>query len=491
MMQAQQIPFGEWLPDLPEHENPGALIARNVIPQIKSYRALNSLSSFTDALANVCLGTFWAQGADGSVFNFAGDIEALYELSGSTVWADVSGASAPYAATNWDFTKFGERVIAVNIANPQQKFDMGTDATFFDLPGSPPQAARIATVRDFIVVGDISVLGPNFIAWSGFNNSEIWDITGDLATQTDSQELFGRGGNVQRIVPGEYGVIFQENSIWRMDYKGPPVVFQLDEVERGRGTPSPGSVAWTGAIIYYYGWDGFYRFNGVSSEPISHNKVSKFMSESADTDALDSMRAAVDRRNRLVIWAYRTSPSAPINDRLIIYNWGADKWAEAHIDTETIDEFVSPGFSLDELDGPLPLGIDVDSIPVDSDQFKGGGINIAAFNSSHEAATFDGLPLAAILDTKEVSSPDNNLMFVNAVRPLIEASGSSIITVQVGTRDALQDNVNFTAARALNGKNGEANIRVNSRYQRFRVNIADGFKHGTGVKIMARQGGRR
>ena len=491
MTQAQTIPFGEWLPDLPEYENPGALIATNVIPQLQSYRGLNSLSSFTNALANVCLGTFWAQAADGTVFNFAGDINSLYRLSGGTTWVDISGASAPYTAENWDFTKFGERVIATNVADPMQKFDMGTDATFFDLAGSPPQAARIATVRDFIVVGDISSLGPNFIAWSGFNNSEIWDLTGDLSTQTDSQELFGRGGNVQRIVPGEYGIIFQENSIWRMDYVGPPVVFQLDEVERKRGTPSPNSVVWVGGLVYFYGWDGFYVFDGQRSQEISANRVSNFIGQDADTDALDTMRGAVDRRNRLIIWAYRTSTSAPINNRLIIYNWGADKWSLAEVDTQILDEFVSPGFSLDELDTPLPLGIDLDSIPVDSDQFKGGGINIQAFNDSNEAATFDGAPLTAIIDTKEISGPDNGRIYTNAVRPLIESDTNATTTVEVGSRNRLSDTPSFTLPKALNGINGEANVRVNSRYQRFRVNVSDGFTHGNGVKIQTRQAGRR
>lgn len=491
MTQPQIVPFGEWLPDLPQYENPGALIARNVIPQLKSYRGLNSLSSFSNALAGVCLGTFWAQAADGTIFNFAGDDENLYELSGADTWLNVNGPSAPYSALNWDFTKFGERVIAANIADPLQFYDMGVSAAFADLAGSPPQAARIATVRDFIVLGDISSLGPNFVAWSGFNNSEIWDVTGDLATQTDSQELFGRGGNVQRIVPGEYGVVFQENSIWRMDYVGPPVVFQFDEVETRRGTPSPNSVVWVGGLVYYYGWDGFYVFDGSRSQEISANRVSNFIGQEADTDALDSMRGTVDRRNRLIIWAYRTSASAAINNRLIIYNWGADKWSEAYVDTQVIEEFVSPGFSLDELDVPLPLGIDLESIPVDSDQFKGGGINIFAFDSNNESATFDGMPLDAIIDTKEISGQDNNRIFCNAVRPLIEAPGSSTVTVQVGNRNRLQDNTNFTLAKALNGINGEANVRVNSRYQRYRCNISGGFDHGNGVRVSLRRAGRR
>lgn len=487
---AMTVPFGEWLPDLPEHENPGALIAKNVIPQVNSYRGLNSLSSFTNALGNVCLGTFWAQDSNNVVFNFAGDNNDLYQLTGGVTWSNASGASAPYAVDNWDFTKFGDRVIAAGKAAPLQKWDLDSDSAFSDLAGSPPQASRIATVRDFVVLGDVDGRGPNFIQWSGFNNSELW--TPDLATQADFQELFGRGGKIQRIVPGEYGVIFTEQSVWRMDYVGPPVVFQIDETEVKRGTPAPNSVVWVGNYVYYYGWDGFYRFDGQRSEPISANRVANYFARNAATDALDSMRGAVDRRNRLIMWAFRTSSSAPINNRLIIYNWGADKWSFAEVETQIIDEYLSPGFSLDDLDGPLPGGIDSDSIPVDSDQFAGGNLNLQAFNSSNEAATFDGMPLQAVLDTKEISAPDNKRLMVNSVRPLVEASGSATMNVQVGTRVGLQDNVAFSAAKGTNGINGEVTLRANSRYQRYRVTVDNGFLHGNGVKVHSRtSGGRR
>lgn len=484
------IPFGEWTPDLPEYMNAGALIARNVIPQLQSYRGLNSLSSFTDALAGVCLGVFWAQDENNVVFNFAGDALALYELQGGTSWVDVSGPSAPFSASNWDFTKFGDRVIGANKADALQFWDLGASAAFADLPGSPPNAARIATVRDFVMLGDVDGLGPNFIQWSGFNNSEAW--VPSIRTQSDFQELFGRGGRVQRIVPGEYAVIFMEHSIFRADYAGPPVIFQIDEVERKRGTPAPNSVVWAGRNVFYYSWDGFYYFDGQSSTPISHNRTSNWFAGEAPADAFDSMRGAVDRLNRLVIWAYKSSTSATINDRLIIYNWGADKWAEAQIDTQIIDEFVSPGFSLDALDGPLPGGIDADSIPVDSDQFAGGGINIQAFNSSNQAATFDGAPLTSIIDTKEISGPDNSRMFTNSIRPLIESPASATITGQVGSRNRLQDNVNFSIAKALNAVNGEISVRENSRYQRYRINIDGGFDHANGVRVNSRlNGGRR
>ncbi len=486
----QPVPFGEWAPDLPEHMNPGALIAKNVIPQLQSYRGLNSLSSFTNALTGACLGAFWAQDENNVVFNFAGDVDALYQLQSGVSWTDVSRISGvDYSASSWEFTKFGNRVIAASIEADLQFWDLGSSATFEPLPGTPPKGKHIATVRDFVMLGDVDGLGPNFVQWSGYNNSELW--VSSLSTQSDFQELFGRGGKVQRIVPGEYATIFLEHSIFRADYAGPPIVFQFDEVERKRGTPAPYSVVWAGGITYYYGWDGFYAFDGVSSTPISANKVANWLAANVGTDTIESMQGAIDRLNRLVIWAFRTSSSLTFNNRLIIYNWAADKWSYAEVETEILDEFVSPGFSLDDLDGPLPAGIDTDSINIDSDQFAGGQISVQAFNTSHESATFDGTPLTATIDTKEISGPEGKRMFTNSVRPMIEANPSSVITVEIGTRNRLQDNVSFSTAKALNGINGEASVRANSRYQRFRINIDGGFSHGSGVEARFRIGGSR
>lgn len=493
MTQAQKVPFGEWLPDLPAHENPGALIALNVIPQAKSYRSLNSLLPFSSALALPAKGVFWAQDANNVIFNFAGDELSLYNLTSGITWTDISGPSAPYDAQDqWEFTKFGETILATDGSSVMQKYEMNVDATFIDQPGTPPIATRMATVRDFVMVGDIQSgvgIGPSNVQWSGFNNSELW--VPSLATQSDFQTLFGRGGRVQRIVPGEYGVIFMEQSIFRADYVGPPVIFQFDEVERKRGTPAPESVCWSGTDVYYYGWDGFYHFDGTKSTPISANRVSRWFSLNADAGVLSSMRGVVDRLNRLVIWAFKASGSSLSNDRLIIYNWAADKWSYAEIDTQLIDEYTPPGFTLDELDGPLPGGIDADSIPVDTDAFQGGNVNLQAFNTSNQSATFNGTPLAATIDTKEISGPDQARIFCNAIRPLVEGSGGSTITVQVGKRNRLQDGPTFTLAKGVNGINGMVNVRENSRYQRYRVNVSGGFLHGNGVRANLRKAGNR
>ena len=124
------IPFGDWLPDLPELSNPGALVAKNVVGYIDHYGPVRSPVSFSDALADVCLGSFWVQSRTDQVYNFAGDATSLYELNGST-WNTLSNG---YGATNWEFVKYGQRVIAAAPNTPPQFFDMDAPGGFVELP---------------------------------------------------------------------------------------------------------------------------------------------------------------------------------------------------------------------------------------------------------------------------------------------------------------------------------------------------------------------
>ncbi len=488
-----EIAFGEWLPDLPARNNPGALVARNVIPQIASYRSLPSLAAFSNALNSVCLGSTWARSAANAIFNFAGDQNNLYRLDAGTTWVQVNGPDAPYQSPTyanggtWEFTQFGNRVLATNGVAPVQQYDIGAGSAFAALGGTPPRAKHIATVRDFVFLGNTSGAsdtGPNYLQWSGFNNSELW--TPSLSTQSDFQPLFGRGGQVQRIVPGDFATIFTEQSIWRADYVGPPVVFQIDEVEPKRGTPAPNSVIWSGGRVWYYGYDDFYMFDGSTSTPMGANRIAQYFARTAAPEGLLTMRGAVDRRNQLLLWAYRSQSASPVNDRLIIYNWAADRWAEAVLDTQVLEEFVSPGSTTDS----LPILLDANPILLDSNAFVGGELNLRAFDSQNRIASFDGTPLTAVLDTKEIGDGSRRVT-MNGGRPLVEGSPSTVVTVQTGTRNTLQEQVVFAPERGVNGINGESNFRRNARYHRIRLNITGGFDHGSGFLANVRRDGKR
>lgn len=486
-----RIEFGEWLPDLPSKDNPGAIEAKNCIPQALSYRSLRSLQSFTSALTTACLGSTWARASNDSIFNFAGDENALYRLSVAT-WADVSKALG-YTAARWEFTQFGDRIIAADIADTPQYYDMNVSTLFADLPGTdgdPPSASHIDVVRDFVVLGDVDdgTRRPSRVVWSGFNNSEQW--TARSQTQAGRQDLRGRGGPIRRVVGGDIGTIFQERSITRMSYVGPPIKFRFDEVERSRGAAASQAVTWTGARAYYYSTDGFYFFDlygGTDSQGIGANRIDRWFRQNAAPSEILNMQGAIDRENSLVMWAFKSSGSSATNDRLLIYNWKANRWSYAEIEIQNFAEFASQGLTLDDLDSVLPGGIDIDSIPVDSTAFSGGSIGLLAFNNANRGATFSGPVLNVNLDTKEFGQ-EGALSFVNAVRPIVEGTG--VLSITPILRDRLIDSPAVGLPSEINDV-GFCEIRANARYHRYRLAGTNDFTHAVGVEFEPKRKGRR
>jgi hypothetical protein len=483
-----QAPLGEWLPDLPEHNNPGTLVAKNCIPQLVSYRSLRDLQSFTNALDGPCLGAAWIRDSNNVVSNFAGDMTKLYRLTSGT-WNDVSDAGG-YNSVNWQFAQFGDFILATNISNNLQIFNLLTGTNFRDTAGSPPRAARIAVVRDFVVLGDIDdgVRRPDTVRWSAFNNAE--DYEQSQITQSGSQSLRGQGGEVRQIIGGEEGTIWHENSITRMRYIGPPFIFRFDRIERSRGTAAPMSVVSNGAIAFFYAHDGFYSIalsGQQGASPIGHNRVNRWFLNEVETSEIINMRGALDRENNLAMWAFKTSGSLDNNDRLLIYNYQSDKWGYAVIETQVISEFVSQNLTLDELDPVLPGGIDVNDFSVDSTSFIGGSFRVIGFDGQNRAATFSGENLPMCIDTKEYSQ-DDTFMFITDVRPLVEADGDVNVTPIV--RDRIIDTP-VTLSPALMNDLGICDVRLRSKYVRFRLTTQADVRHANAIEFTPKARGRK
>ncbi|MEJ2116435.1 MAG: hypothetical protein P8Y36_00460 [Alphaproteobacteria bacterium] len=492
MVEPLKIELGEWLPDLPVNMNPGAVLAKNCLPLAKSYRDFPSLSAFSNALALACKGSFWARASNEVVYNFAGDGDSLYSLTGLTTWSDVSRA-AGYSTSFWDFVQFNDRVIATDGGGSDlQYYDMGTSSIFADLPGDPPKCKTLAVVRDFVVGGNWlhgSDIEPGGVFWSGFNNSELW--TPSLATQANRLYSRGAGGQVQRIVPGSVGLILREGSILPMSYVGPPTVFKLDEAIVNHGTEAPRSVCWTRDYVFYYSTEGFMQLNRKTFEltPIGAGKINNWFTGQAASDDILNMIGAVDRSRGLVFFAFRTSSASANYNRILCYNYLFARWAYAEIETQYIGEFSSAGANLDTLDAVLGSGgIDINSIPVDTDAYAGGSLSFLAFDSDNEACTFDGAALVAEVDTAEFGVPGKRAL-LSGVRPIIEGVPSLIEGATV-TRNITATNANVGTFRTMNDI-GVIDFHDNARYHRIRLRVSGGFNHIQRVECTLKVRGSR
>jgi hypothetical protein len=80
-----QIPFGEWLPDQPEHLNPGANVANNVYFARQSYKRFPSLVNYsTNDISTDSRGAGSFRDNANTVFNFVANEQTIYELTGGS-----------------------------------------------------------------------------------------------------------------------------------------------------------------------------------------------------------------------------------------------------------------------------------------------------------------------------------------------------------------------------------------------------------------------
>jgi hypothetical protein len=491
------LPIADYAPDLPPNNSSGSSAnVVNLFPRTKeSWGPVGTLSNFSsNGLASQCLGAQMAIDTGGNNYLFSGDAASLYLLApGSTAFANVSkggGYTLP-VGERWNFTQYGQRMIAAAQGEPLQSYVLNSSTLFADLAGSPPQARYIMTIRDWVMVGNTfdgtNGAQPQRVQWCAIDDPTTWPTAG---TTTEAQLLAG-----SQIIPGDQGwimgmvgnlgtadgAIFFERAIWRVVYQGSPTIFGFYPCEGVRGTPAPKSLAQLGALVYYLGEDGFYAFDGSNSTPIGVDRVDKTFWSNVNTSFLQNVIGAVDPVNRLVMWLYPSNSSpGGIPDSLIVFNWALNKWGFAQVNADYIFRAITQGYSLDSLDS---TGYTLDTLPfsLDSRVWTGGQVLMGAFTPTHKLAYFTGDPANATADTVEIEpfGSAGRRAFLTSTRPMVDGGSP---TVQIGMRNRLIDQPVFTVASAID-ENGECPVRADARYMRARIQTTGSFTNLQGIEV--------
>lgn len=509
------LEFGEYKPDLPPLLNDGLTRAEGVLPQEIGYAPINQFTNVTTtALAERPQGIFSVRDNSnvGTSYVFVGTQTNLYQLDGAS-WLDVSGTTySTDPVERWDFTQWGNEVIATNFADPIQVKSLG-GGNFANLGGSPPQARYCAVVENFLVIANINDGGtfyPQRVQWSGYNTNSSWSAS--AITQAGYNDLLNNGGWIMGIVGGDFGVIFQEFCITRMSYIGSPLIWQFDLLELSRGAFAAGGIQPIGNNIAYIAQDGFFVFDGRQSIPIGDGKVDRaFFAESGpialDRDYSDRISTAIYPNETIICWSYPSVNADPVgvSDTILFYNYGPGaktRWSvlrtnttDAEPGTTDINHYIlaaplSQGYTLDGLDAvstnidslpvPPPNDISLDS-PIWAGQQKVLGVvtqdlDLAFFNSNNY---YD-----AYFETGEYQLNPPNRTSISLVRPFINApEGASTVYVAMSGRDTENATASFSNTVAVN-TSGFANVRVNARFQRAFVKVTGGFVNAEGVDIV-------
>jgi hypothetical protein len=414
-MANQRIAFTEWTPDLAGvAEN--LSVAKNVVPTALGYNpfptAVNYSAAASENLNNVFAGRFSA-----TTTVFAGGATKLFKFDGADLSMDNVSKTGNYSSViKWNFTQFGNTIIAANNVNRLQSFTLGSSSTFDDLAANAPIAKFVTVVRDFVVAASLdSGTNSNKVQWSDINDEADW-TTG--ATSQSDYQIIADGGNITGITGGEVGLIFLERAIVRMSYIGSPLFFQFDTISRGVGCVEGSSVVQYGSMSYFLGADGFYSCDGTTVTAIGTQKVDAWFYANANPSKLNLMSSTIDPIRKIVVWEFIDNFA---QNTLLIYNWQVQKWSYCTTDVDVVASSASAGMTLEGLD--LYGNMDTLTTSLD-DQLWAGGKFLFAGARDDRIVTFTGANSTAELTTGDIGSEVTSI--VTLARPIVDNGSASV-----------------------------------------------------------------
>jgi len=423
--------------------------------------------------------------------------ENLTNVSSDTTRLTTTNFSGgtPLSGTATDFitfTQFGDYLIISNGVDAPQYYLMGTSTNFANLSaiatdGTPPIFKVSGVIRDFLVTGNI-VGATNRVQWSGINDITTWTAG---SKQADSQDLPGSGGQIVAITSGEYGYIFRQNEIVRLDYVGGSTIFRFSVVSPNRGAVYGKTVCQDNRRVFFYADDGFFEVQGDNIKPIGAEKVNRFFNIDLDKAYSDRIVAAVDPFNTLAIWLYPSADNQAnttgICDKLLIYNYVTEKWSFAKASSSTIFSQFVGAYTVETMD-LIDSSIDNINIALDTDFWLGGQRYLGAIDGDNKAAIFSGNGNEVEIETSEIELFPGLRSDITEVRPIVDATA----TVAITTRERLANSASTSSYSSM-VTSGTVPVRQSGRYIRANVKIAAGstWTHAQGVDFVASRAGQR
>ncbi len=354
-----------------------------------------------------------------------------------------------------------------------------------------PQAKFMAVVKDFVMLGNTTdgVNGKKTqrLWWGGAGNDSSWKTPGTssaLAVQSDFQDILGDFGDMTGIVtnlPYADAAVFFERAVFRVNYTGPPVIFDILPASGVRGCLYPNSITLTPVGVVYLGEDGFYLFDGLQAKSIGFQKWDRTINADVNPSLPERFVSTIDPVNKYYVAAYPQVAQTNCN-RMLFYNWmtGRMTFADA-LTIETLVTAPALGFTEETVDQGL---YNADTLPYsyDSPVWTGSGRrSIACFDATHTLNYFTGTALAPTVETQEVAPGRHRLAHIRRATPLVDGGTPSLTPV---TRNRMEDAPVLGTASAMNA-DGYCPLHVTARFHRMQITLpaAASWQHIQGVDV--------
>ncbi len=461
----------------------------NVLRAESSYIPFKALQAFTAQVGAVPLGGITIRDDDGLTHIFCGTAGKLWKLDNTTLtWEDVSKAATTYSATideRWRFKYYKPYVVAVNINDDPQYYQIGTSTDFANLPGTPPRMRQIA------VTGDrMSGVDDDTMYWCDTDDISNW------TTGTSGSQKFPDGGKLMGLTDATNPLIFQKAKIRLGTFvPGSLETFSFQTLHDQRGAAAPYSICTRGAVTFFADSGAFFMISSDGQiSPIGFEKVDRTIFGQISGVGLTRIFGEIDPFYSRVYFAIQVESTTDAFDRLLCYDWQIGEWTQIRMSLNILFPLASGtiGYTLAGLDTisatlaglPFPLGSKV---------WQGGAPVMAAFDSNGALGFFQGANAEATIVTQELGDPSAGVTRFNEVVPIVDVDDFSDLRLSVGSRMRRTDTINWTSEFTPSTNTGIGRKNVRSRFNRIKTVISAGanWTHCQGCSINSSSAGLR
>lgn len=392
-------------------------------------------------------------------------------------------ALANYASTvdeRWQFEQFGDFVVAVNINDAPQVFEIGVSTNFSNLAGSPPQARYVKAWGAFLALMNISG-NENRVHWSATE-----DITGwTPGTNNSDFQDFPDGGVVQGSNSATNPFIIMKRAIWAGTFvPGSLSVFTFTKIHDKRGAAAPYSIASRGPFTLFADSGGLFQLGadgGIAQ--VGLEKFDRTVFGRISGPDLAAIYGEIDPFFNRYYMAVKYSSSSDVFDRIIVYDWGIEEATQIVTSTGILFPLASGtlGYTLEGLDA---ISASLDALPfsLDSKVWQGGAPVMAAIDANNMLGFFSGANAEATIVTQEFGRTDGQMTRITESVPIIDTQSALI---SIGARNLRSDNhsVIYTAEAAQSTNTGICRKQVRARYLTYKIRIPEDvvWTHAQGI----------
>ena len=362
--------------------------------------------------------------------------------------------------TQWSMDNWGEDVLINRRGGGIYYFEV-------DLSTSPVRATQVTTspvsVNSLIVSPNdrhVIALGANqfeasatvsgafnpmLVRWSDQDDKSTWspakENTAGEVVLTDGTRIVGAVRSKNAIN------IWTDNSLWLMQFTGPPFIFKFSQAGTNCGLIGPHAAIDYNGTTYWMGFDNFYANTGQVQ--VLDCTVRKFVFDNLNTTYYDKVYTGINSEFREIVWLYVSNSSTEC-DKYVIFNPEDNYWIYG-------DSFFTTFRDREIFGNTLTTGATTTG-------------NFLFDNEPSGVFTGDGATLVSFIESADFDIDDGNqLMFMNRIIPDFELSDNNNLTLKISPKQYPESNVLTTVSKSIDNTTTKIDFRARGRQARIRV----------------------